>query len=169
MILRAPCEADIPALLDLVNCPGVRRGTLRMPFTNAEWVKTRVPNRDPNITSVVTEVDGVARGWAALVRGRFREAHGASIGVTVHDDFVRQGLGRAMMVSLLDVADSWLGLRRVSLHVMADNAPAIALYESLGFEHEGVLRADVMCEGVLKDSLVMGRLHAPAPYPGPGS
>ena len=158
--LRAPCEEDIPALVELVNCPGVRRGTTRLPLTNAEWVKARVPNKDPNITSVVALVDGQARGWSALVRGKDRCAHTAEIGVTVHDGFVRQGMGRAMMEALLDVADNWLGLRRVYLHANADNAPAIALYHAMGFEHEGTLRGDVMRDGVLIDSHVMARLRA---------
>ncbi len=161
-ILRAPCEEDIPDLVALVNCPGVRHGTTRLPFTTAEWVTARVPNRDPNITSVVAVVDGSARGWAALTRGQGRASHGADVGVTVHDDFVGRGLGRAMLEALLDVADNWLGLRRVSLTVNTDNARALALYQSLGFEIEGTLRGDIMRAGVLIDSYAMARLR-PAP------
>jgi putative acetyltransferase len=77
----------------------------------------------------------------------------------VHDDYVNQGIGRALMERLLDLADNWLGLKRVELDVMADNAPAIHLYESLGFEREGIKRAAMFRGGVFVDLLVMGRVR----------
>ena len=159
-VIRAPATEDIPALVELINCPGVRFGTMRLPFTTAEWVKTRVPNTSPDVTSVVADVAGVARGWASLVRGQGRVAHAARLGVSVHDAFTRQGLGRAMLGVLIDVADHWLGLRRLSLTVNTDNAPAIALYKGLGFEIEGTLRGDILRDGQLVDSYAMARLRA---------
>jgi ribosomal protein S18 acetylase RimI-like enzyme len=45
-----------------------------------------------------------------------------------------QGIGRQMMLWLLDQARA-LGVKRVQLEVITQNAPALALYESLGFRH----------------------------------
>ena len=53
---------------------------------------------------------------------------------------------------------------RVQLQVNVDNARAIGLYESLGFEREGTQRASVLRDGKLIDSLMMARLRQP---PGP--
>lgn len=47
-------------------------------------------------------------------------------------DFRRRGAGRALVTALLDYAREG-GFRRVTLEVRISNAPAIALYESLGF------------------------------------
>lgn len=165
--LRAPTAEDIPALVALVNCPGVRFGTMRVPLTSVEWVKSRVPNTNPAVTSVVAEVDGVARGWASLVRGQARAAHSGTLGMSVHDDFTGQGLGRAMLGALIDVADNWLGLVRLSLSVNVDNKAAIGLYASLGFEVEGRLRGDIIRDGQLVDSFAMARLKAPLAPPAP--
>ncbi|MEM9050149.1 MAG: GNAT family N-acetyltransferase [Pseudomonadota bacterium] len=162
--LRAPCEADIPALLEMINCPGVRHGTARLPFTDEGWVRRRVPNTDPNIISVVALVEDTARGWASMVRGTHRKAHAAQLGFSVHDDFTRRGLGRAMMAALIEVADHWLGLRRLYLSVSVDNAAAIGLYRAFGFEIEGRLRGDVLRGGVLVDSYAMARLGNAAPF-----
>jgi ribosomal protein S18 acetylase RimI-like enzyme len=60
-------------------------------------------------------------------------AHRALLGMGVHRDHRRQGLGRA----LVDFAISWAAgqttLAWIDLSVLAGNAPAQQLYESVGF------------------------------------
>jgi acetyltransferase len=52
--------------------------------------------------------------------------------LVVLDEWQRRGLGRRLMTLLIDVARS-RGLREMIGHVLADNAPMLALCESLGF------------------------------------
>ncbi len=54
-----------------------------------------------------------------------------------HDQWQGRGVGRALMEAAVDLADNWLSLTRLELTVFADNAPAIRLYERVGFEVEG--------------------------------
>jgi putative acetyltransferase len=63
------------------------------------------------------------------------------------------------MEALLDLADNTLGLKRVELDVITDNAAAIHLYESLGFEREGIKRCALFRGGVFVDLLMMGRIR----------
>lgn len=66
------------------------------------------------------------------------ELHLGNIGV--RPDFRRKGLARAMM----DDMQSWAvvrGAKFAHLEVRAGNAPAIALYERLGYRRVGVRRA----------------------------
>lgn len=162
-LIRAFRQADVPALTEVTNCPGVRAGTLRLPFTSEANVQQRFQD-GPNSYSLVAEKNGAAVGWGTLVRGVARTAHkGTVVSLAVHDDHQRQGIGRALMGALLDLADNWLGLVRVQLEVFADNHHAIRLYESLAFEREGLLRADALRDGRLVDSCLMARLReAPA-------
>lgn len=62
--------------------------------------------------------------------------------MTVATDTARQGrgIGRAMMLDLLDHARA-VGAGTVLLEVRVDNAPALHLYSSLGFETLGRRRA----------------------------
>ena len=52
--------------------------------------------------------------------------------LVIADEWHRRGLGRRLMTLLIDVARS-RGLREMTGHVLADNAPMLALCESLGF------------------------------------
>ena len=53
----------------------------------------------------------------------------AGIGMAVRDDRRGEGIGTALMRSVLDLADNWIGLTRLELHVHTDNEAGIALYE----------------------------------------
>jgi RimJ/RimL family protein N-acetyltransferase len=62
--------------------------------------------------------------------------HVADLGLLVASNRRRRGIGRA----LLEQAVVWAreaGVRKLELHVFPWNEPAIALYESFGFEREG--------------------------------
>ena len=57
-----------------------------------------------------------------------------------------------------------LGLTRIELRVRQDNARAISLYETLGFQLEGTLRSAFKVGEVEYDDLIMSLLlrHEPA-------
>jgi putative acetyltransferase len=80
--------------------------------------------------------------------------------IATHPDFRGRGVGEALMVALLDLADRWLGLTRVGLTVWAQNDRAIDLYARHGFVEEGRLRQYVLVDGVLCDAMVMGRCRS---------
>jgi putative acetyltransferase len=95
--------------------------------------------------------------------GNGKRRHTGEIGITVHDDYTGRGIGRALLAALLDLADNTLGLKRVELDVITDNAAAIHLYESLGFEHEGIKRCALFRGGQFVDLLMMGRIREFSP------
>ncbi|MHB1303075.1 MAG: GNAT family N-acetyltransferase [Acidiphilium sp.] len=157
--LRAREASDAEALAVLMNLPGVRFGTLREPFVSVAAVRALMER--PAASAIVAERGDVLVGVTILIRGAGRTAHTASLVIFVHDDHVGTGVGTALMTAVLDVADNWLGLRRVALTVNADNARGIRLYEKFGFEVEGRLRQEVLRNGVFIDSLAMARLKSP--------
>lgn len=168
-LIREPRAEDIDALHDIVNQATTRHGTARVPYQPKSWVEDRILTSNPNVTAVVAEVDGIAAGWATLNRGRERRTHVGTLGISVDGDLVGKGYGRQMMEALLHVADNWLGLVRVELDVNCDNAPAIALYKSCGFEIEGTQRAHIIRDGQYIDGYLMSRIRiAPqhTPYEG---
>ena len=62
---------------------------------------------------------------------------GDSSNVAVKASYRRKGIGRALMGKLLKTAKK-LALKELTLEVRLSNAPAIALYEGMGFAKAGV-------------------------------
>ena len=90
----------------------------------------------PHNRYVGARVGDVLVGYAGIARlGRTQPYEYEIHTVGVDPDFQGQGIGRRMMNDLLEFAGPD-GV--VFLEVRTDNVPAIALYESLGFERMGV-------------------------------
>lgn len=70
----------------------------------------------------------------------------------------RRGYAEEIFGYVLDYLFRQLGLHRVGLVTLADNAPAIALYRKLGFAEEGRERQAIFRDGGFKDLVAMGLL-----------
>lgn len=70
-----------------------------------------------------------------------------------------RGYGGEATRLMVDYAFATLNLHRIQLHVCAENAPAIRIYEKAGFVKEGVLRQAMYRRGGYVDFWVMGILR----------
>lgn len=156
--IRAARIDDFEALSALINLPGFRAGTLRLPYQRPEQTKKWLESQGPNTLSIVALIDDVIVGQAGLHPYSGRRAHAAELGIGVHDDHVGKGVGTALIGEVIDAADNWLGFKRLELTVYTDNAPAIRLYEKFGFEREGRLRCYAFKAGAYVDAIGMARL-----------
>ncbi|KPF42405.1 GNAT family acetyltransferase [Rhizobium sp. AAP43] len=157
--IRAIRPEDADDMAALQSLPGFRCGTLRMPYPSAPNVKKHIEGMAPNAVSLVGFIGDVMVGNAGLNQMTGRRSHTASIGMGVHDLYQRRGIGRALLGELVAIAENWLNLHRLELTVYTDNLSAIALYESFGFEREGIHRAYAYRDGAFVDALAMARLR----------
>lgn len=107
----------------------------------------------------VALLGGELVGWCDVlpVFGEAR-AHVGTLGIGLVRRARRQGLGAALMRSAIEAA--WArGLRRIELTVRADNPSARALYERMGFQHEGLQRAAFRVDGLDIDMHAMALLR----------
>jgi putative acetyltransferase len=156
--LRAAEPSDAQAITDIMLQPLVRHGTLRAPFTTIEENAHLAAPKDANAKALVAVVDGTVVGIAHLHPGKNRRAHAGEIALlAVHDSWQGNGIGRALLTALLDIADNWLNLKRLQLGVLADNTQAIKLYQDAGFISEGIKCADVFRSGAFADTQLMAR------------
>jgi len=81
--------------------------------------------------------------------------HLGRIGLSVARDLRGRGLGRRLLQAAIDQARGWPDFCRLELECVPWNAPAIRLYESLGFEHEGRRVKGVNLRGTPEDMLLM--------------
>ena len=151
---------DYEALQRLFSGPRVIAGTLQLPFPSAEMWHQRLSEPQEGMFSLVACVDEEAIGEISLQTSPtlWRMRHVGSIGMAVRDDWQGQGIGTTLMQAVLDLADNWLNLTRIALHVYVDNAPAIALYKKFGFEIEATHRRFAFRHGEYVDSYSMARV-----------
>ena len=159
LTIRAREPGDCDEIAALIQLPRVRWGTLRLPFVSREETRKWLEKPTEGHVSLVAMLDARLVGTAGLTPYKGRRSHAGGIGLCVHDDFHRRGIGAALLGTLLDVADNWLNLRRLELTVYVDNEPAIRLYEKFGFAIEGTRRADAFRDGAFVDSYAMARLR----------
>ncbi len=106
---------------------------------------------------LVAVVDGEVAGYLRLAKAsRFASSdHVLTInGVAVDPAKQRLGVGRALIDAAATEA-RMRGARRLTLRVFSPNAAARALYESAGFEVEGVLRGEFFLGGAYVDDIAM--------------
>lgn len=157
--VRAAEFSDAEALTRIFADRNAYAQTLQLPLQSIEVWRRRLTHNDDTQHTLVATVAGDVVGNLGLTRfTRPRRAHVGEIGMAVRDDWHGKGVGSVLMEAALDLADNWLGLRRIELHVHADNERAIALYRKFGFEVEGTHRAYAIRNGVYVDSLSMARL-----------
>ena len=145
---------DAEALCAVYSEPLAMAGTLQLPFPSAETWRKRLAEFPADDYMLVAEVDGDVVGNAGLhSMGRSaRRRHAGYIGMAVRDDWHGKGVGDALMRAVVDLADDWLGYRRLELTVYTDNAAALALYRKFGFEVEGTLREYAYRDGRYVDA-----------------
>jgi L-phenylalanine/L-methionine N-acetyltransferase len=159
LVIRPAASSDAQEIADFHNLPGYRAGTLRLPYQSTEEVRRFIEQPRGEGLNLVAIMDGIVVGDIGLIRASGRRAHSATIGMGVHDGYHRRGIGRALLGEIIAIADDWLDLHRLDLTVFCDNEAAIALYQSFGFETEGVHRGYAFRAGAYADAFAMARLR----------
>lgn len=155
---------DYVAVARIYASPLAAAGTLQIPVQSAEVWKGRLTNLAVQDRMLVAVVDGEVVGNLGLhPQISARRSHVAGIGMAVRDDWHGKGVGKALLRTAVDLADNWLGLRRLELTVWADNAVAQRMYANEGFVLEGTHRAYALRNGRYTDALAMARLHPSPP------
>lgn len=87
---------------------------------------------------LVAIVDGKHVGNCSLmsVGGFSRYRHRCDVAIALYQEYCGRGIGKVMLETILETAKK-LSYEQAELEVIADNKPAIALYEKLGFVKYG--------------------------------
>ena len=149
---------DIEAIRALYAQPSAYANTLQLPFPSAETWQARLGRAHEHFHSLVA-VDGerVLGQLGIEVFASPRRRHVANLGMAVDENARRIGVGRALLGAAIELAEGWLGVRRIELEVYTDNAAAIALYQAHGFAIEGTARGYALRAGVDADEHLMAR------------
>lgn len=154
---------DAPAMHAMRIMPGVQETISAVYGERVTFCEEYIKSLGNNDFSFVAEVDTdgvleVIGSVAVSVNQKPRKRHVGLLGIMVHTQWQRKGIGKRLMEYILDFADNWLMLTRMELTVHASNEHAIRLYRSFGFEVEGRLKFAIVMNGSYTDELMMGRV-----------
>lgn len=161
MITIRPAEpGDAQALVELASTIGREDGSWLLTTEASRSIAgerryLRAVRRHPDAAVFVVVEGGEPIARLSLSRDVHPASrHVADLGIMVAETHRRRGVGRA----LLDQAAAWAanaGVKKLELHVFPWNEPAIALYESYGFQREGLRRGQYLRDGIPVDAILM--------------
>lgn len=97
-------------------------------------------------------------GVVDVDRGRYKQRHLGTLGLSIRKDFRGEGLGRVLIEEVLMQAKTIMKLEMVTLGVDAENPAAVALYTKMGFQEYGRLPRAILQQGVYEDEILMYRM-----------
>jgi phosphinothricin acetyltransferase len=100
------------------------------PQARAAWFAAHGPKHPVT----VAESAGGIVGWGSLSRFHARAAYGRTVedSIYVHSEFQRQGIGRALLIDLIDRARA-IGHHTIIAGIDAEQSPSVALHAQQGF------------------------------------
>jgi ribosomal protein S18 acetylase RimI-like enzyme len=107
---------------------------------------------------LVAEVDNRIVGFSRCEGNTLkRTSHKVEFGVCVLKEFWGHAIGKNLLKETIHWADS-NDIKKITLSVLETNVKAIKLYESYGFEVEGILKKDkFLSDGKYYNTVLMGR------------
>ena len=165
--LRPLTREDTANIVKWRNIPRVRNNFIyQMELTAAaheKWLETRVKTGQVEQFIIVTEEDGDV--GSVYLRDIDRIHRKAEFGIFIGEESaLGKGIGTAAARMILDYAFHNLGLNKVFLRVLADNARALSSYERAGFVREGCFVQDVIIDNEPRDLVFMAALCQHSPF-----
>ena len=118
-------------------------------------------NQSHNQRIFVAEHDSALLGFVACIGNPWqRNRHVANCVIGVSQSWLGQGIGTRLMTHMQAWAEKQ-GLHRLELTVMEHNQAAIALYQRMGFEKEGLKRDSMKIDGETINEWLMAKLLQP--------
>jgi RimJ/RimL family protein N-acetyltransferase len=164
-VLRAWSQEDIDVLERLRNDVELQATLMTQPRPNSEqrvveWLASKTEAENGLFFIIADRVSNDAIGYLQVVN--INQQNGTcEMGICLSPDVQGKGHGAAALDALVDYLRTTFNLRKLMLHVLADNGGAITFYLKAGFAEAGRLREHFYQDGQYKDVVIMEKLLGP--------
>lgn len=162
VLIRGRNSDDWKAVATICRALRPELNPLELPFVSDDYAREELGKTPDNVSTfgLVAEWEGKVVGETGMSHDSGRRRHiGEIYRLIVDPAFQGQGIGGMLLGALIDLAENWLNLSRVSHIVSVDNAPAIALHRKYGFVIEGKMRDYAYRGGRYVDAYEMARVR----------
>ncbi len=161
MFLRAiDIETDADALHGVYGDEAACRFLLepaKKTVAETQDLLTRYYGDDPALNqAILAHPEGPVYGRVAMI-ARDDKVYEAAI--VLRPDAQGKGFAKQAMTRMLEIVFTDYGARRVYADIDPDNTASLLLFERLGFQREGVLRATAETHLGVRDSVMMSLLN----------
>lgn len=126
--------------------------------TTAEQLEKRLAAVGEESVVLVAEEESELTGYLfAMGEGVKRKRHSVYVALGIRQNERGKGRGTGLFLALEEWAKE-KALHRIELTVLEHNKAAIALYEKMGFEAEGIKRDSLWMDGSYANELYMSKL-----------
>jgi aminoglycoside 6'-N-acetyltransferase len=152
-VIRRYADADLPALLAIVNQPGVSRWW-------GSWKREDLRKEIAGATLAWTiELDGNPAGLIAAHEEGDPDSYGVELDIFLDSGRLDRGVGTDALRQALRMLFDGRGHHRAAVYVNPNNKRAVRAYEKLGFKPVGILRKCARMDGgEWHDELIMDLL-----------
>lgn len=164
LVLRAPRATDAEAALVMRSDPEVMRHVNRPMATTLEeaqaWlelISARTAANESVHWAITRKGEDRFMGLIGLWR-LVKEHHYGELGYTVMREHWGRGYTSEAIGAVVDFGFRTLGLHRVEAITRPQNAASMRVLEKNGFVREGLMRGNILWNGVFQDSVYFGRL-----------
>ena len=163
--LRELCREDIPEINSwradrgMIDCLGAPYRYIGLEI-DEEWFDSYLKRRANTVRCAVVEDTNPDEILGLATLANIDWVHRSCIfHIMIGEKAQGKGVGTFSLREMVRHAFFDLGLNRIELSVLEDNARAIKLYEKCGFVYEGRKRAAAFKNGTFKDMLMMSLLR----------
>lgn len=164
LTIRGLHNDDWESLFPLWHINEVLANSVDLPYMSEETFRERFGSSPANQQTLIAEIGlpsgrkrVIGLGWLQVFQQRRR--HSGSISMVMYPEYRASADEEVLLCALIDLADNWLGLRRLEMTVYVDDQHRIALLQRHGFEIEATMRRYALRGGAACDAHIMARLR----------
>lgn len=154
MIIRKAEERDLPEILEIYNYEVLNGvATLDLHEKTLQDRKNWFHKHTGSHIIIVAEIDGKIGGYASLSPYREKEAYKSTVELSIYvgAEFRRQGIAKALMREILEIARNDKSLHTVVSVITSGNEASEKLHKAFDFKYCGTLREVGFKNGSFRD------------------